>query len=132
MNEFDQFVRHKLKARYYIRYADDFVIFSDDKTFLEKLIPRITFFLSDRLHLELHPNKVFIKTVASGVDFLGWMHFPDRRVVRTSTKRRMFRRLQGNPPEETVVSYLGLLSHGNTFALQKRIKASYSNTDAHT
>ena len=114
MNEFDQFVKHKLKARYYIRYADDFVIFSEDRQWLEMLIPQITVFLEDRLALNLHPQKVSIQTLASGVDFLGWVHFFDHRVLRTTTRRRMMRRLAVHPTRETVSSYLGLLRHGNT------------------
>ena len=124
MNEFDQFVKHKLKVKYYIRYADDFVIFSDDKVFLENLITNITSFLGDRLHLELHPDKVSIKTISSGVDFLGWVNFPNHRVLRTSTKRRMFRNMQAKGGKtETVQSYLGLLKYGNTRKLQSEVAA---------
>ena len=123
MNEFDQFVKHKLKANYYIRYADDFVIFSEDKLQLEKLTPPIRGFLRNELKLELHPDKLFIKTLASGVDFLGWISFPDHRVLRTSTKKRMLKRLSENLVPETLNSYLGLLKHGNTHKIQKKIKA---------
>ncbi|MBI4158409.1 MAG: group II intron reverse transcriptase domain-containing protein [Candidatus Yanofskybacteria bacterium] len=41
MNEFDQFVKHKLKAKYYIRYADDFVVLSQDKAWLEEMLPKM-------------------------------------------------------------------------------------------
>ncbi|KKW35165.1 MAG: Reverse transcriptase (RNA-dependent DNA polymerase) [Candidatus Adlerbacteria bacterium GW2011_GWA1_54_10] len=70
MNEFDQFVKHTLKTKHYIRYADDFVLFSHNKTESEKRLRYIVVFLRDELKLELHPNKVSITTVASGVDFL--------------------------------------------------------------
>jgi retron-type reverse transcriptase len=40
MNEFDQFMKHQTKTKYYIRYADDFVIFSDNKEQLKKLFCR--------------------------------------------------------------------------------------------
>lgn len=114
MNEFDQFVKHKLKAKYYIRYADDFVVLSDDKEWFEKTLSQMSVFLQNELKLSLHPNKVFIKTLASGVDFLGWVHFPNHRIVRTATKRRMWKRIkQKEGKEETVQSYLGFLSHGN-------------------
>lgn len=67
-------------------------------------------------------DKVFIKTLASGVDFLGWIHFRDHRVLRTSTKRRMMRRIRDAAgKEETIQSYLGLLRHGNTRGLRERI-----------
>lgn len=69
MNTFDQFVKHRLKQKYYIRYADDFIFLSDSKNELEELLPWVRKFLWEQLRLELHPDKVFIKTVASGVDF---------------------------------------------------------------
>ena len=102
LNEFDQFLKHKLKAKYYIRYADDFVIMSEDKEWLENLVTQIQNFLSEELKLELHPNKVFIQTLASGVDFLGWINFLDHRILRTTTKRRMMRRIIENPKLETI------------------------------
>lgn len=123
MNEFDQYVKHKLKVKYYIRYADDFVFLSEDRTYVESRLLEVQKFLRDELKLELHPGKVFIKTVSSGADFLGWAHFPDHRVLRTATKRRMLKRLSKNPGDETVQSYLGLLRHGNTHKLKKRISS---------
>ena len=123
MNEFDQYVKHMLKATYYIRYADDFVILSHDKKELETILPKIDFFLREHLKLTLHPDKVFIATIASGVDFLGWVHFADHRVLRTSTKKRMLRNLVGAEEDDARVrSYLGLFTHGNTQRLRQRIK----------
>ena len=121
MNKFDQFVKHKLKVKYYIRYADDFVILSDNKKELEDLISPISEFLFEKLKLQLHPNKVSIKTLNSGVDFLGWINFPEHRILRTATKRRMFRRIKESPTSETLNSYLGLLGHGDIYKLRKKI-----------
>lgn len=122
MNEFDQFVKHRIKVKYYIRYADDFVFLSDDKEWLDFILPKISAFLQDKLKLSLHPDKVYIQTMVSGVDFLGWVHFPDHRVIRTATKRRMYRRIiETQGKRETVASYRGLLSHGNTYMLTKEI-----------
>lgn len=122
MNEFDQFVKHTLKVKYYIRYADDFVILQNTIVDLENILPKIREFLKIELALDLHPNKVFIKTFASGVDFLGWVHFPSHRVLRTSTKRKMLRNLINNPKPEAPQSYLGMLKHGSTLKLRKRLK----------
>ena len=121
LNELDQSIKCQLKERYYIRYADDFVLFSVDQEHLKRLISMIQEFLKERLHLTLHPKKIFLKTLASGVDFLGWVHFPDHRVLRTSTKHRMIRRVAEHPTEGTLDSYHGLLSHGNAFGLQQDI-----------
>ena len=125
MNEFDQYVKHQLKAKYYVRYADDFVVLSNDKQHPEQTLRYIEVFLRDRLKLQLHPDKVSIKTFASGVDFLGWVHFPDHSVLRTASKRRMFRRLweqKGQEGGEAMrQSYLGMLKHGNTEKLRQKI-----------
>ena len=122
MNAFDQFVKRQLKVRFYIRYCDDFVVLHANKSYLENLIPKMSKFLSDELKLSLHPDKVFIKRLSQGIDFLGWVHFCHYRVLRTATKRRMLRKLKENQSKETLASYLGMLKHGNTHKLIKRIK----------
>src|SRR3989339_41725 len=121
LNELDQFVKHKLKVKYYIRYADDFVIMSEDKKRLKDLIPTVIDFLQDKLKMELHPDKIFIKTLSSGVDFLGWVNFNGHRVLRTKTKWRMFKRMKNNSDRETMSSYLGLLKHGNTHRVVEKL-----------
>ncbi len=126
MNEFDQFVKHRLKAKYYIRYADDFVLLSENKNWLEEHVPKMAEFLRCRLKLSLHPDKLFIKTFASGVDFLGWVHFPTHRVTRAVAARRMLKRIEDNPTNDTLQSYLGMLSHGDGYRLSQKLLTSYS------
>ncbi|MBI2087014.1 MAG: group II intron reverse transcriptase domain-containing protein [Candidatus Zambryskibacteria bacterium] len=121
MNEFDQFAKHNLKIKYYIRYADDFVFFTSDRQYLTLLLTALEKFLANKLKLSFHPDKVFIKTLSSGVDFLGWVYFPGHRVLRTSTKRRMFKRLSEKFSSESLVSYLGMLKHGNTYKIRKSV-----------
>ncbi len=122
LNEFDQFMKHQVKAKYYIRYADDFVIFSQDKEALKKILTLVDAFLQLNLRLKLHPDKVSIKTLSSGVDFLGWVHFSRHQVLRTVTKKRMLRRLvETKGKKEVLASYVGLLSHGNGYSLMSEI-----------
>ena len=125
-------MKHKLKtclggqAPYYIRYADDFVILSQDKEILIELLRYIEVFLMERLHLQVHPDKVSIQTFTSGVGFLGWVHFPDYRILRTTTKKRMFRNIKiTNDKEEVVQSYLGLLSYGNSKKLERVMQENF-------
>ncbi len=123
MNEFDQFMKHQLRAKYYIRYSDDFVILSDDRAWLCDIIPPVKGFLLQRLKLQLHPNKISIGTISAGVDYLGWVSFPDHRVLRPATKRRMLRGIrQKSGKPETVQSYIGLMSHGNTQILKDKVE----------
>lgn len=134
MNKFDQFAKHKLKAKHYIRYADDFVFLSQNKNQLENQIPIIEKFLQEELNLEMHPNKVFLKTLATGVDFLGMITFPNYRILRTKTKRRIIkklkdkkRNLQSNLISEesfnhSVQSYLGILKHCEGHKIERKIE----------
>jgi hypothetical protein len=124
-------------GNFYIRYADDFVIFSENKKWLQDIIPVIANFLSVELRLELHPDKLFIKTIASGVDFLGMINFPDHRILRTKTKRRMLKRISAGREKlkndliseeyfkSSFNSYLCLLSHGNSCKVRKKLLNIY-------
>lgn len=120
MNEFDQFAKHRIKATHYIRYADDFVFLSEDRKHLENVLPKVHEFLDERLALRLHPDKVYIQTFASGVDFLGWVHFPTHRVFRASSRKRMVRNLGQERSEARIQSYKGILGHGNGHKLSTR------------
>ena len=120
MNEFDQFIKRELKIQHYIRYVDDFVIVSDSKQYLENILPKLEKFLMQNLKLQLHPGKVFIKTIYSGVDFLGWVEFGGYRVLRNSTKHRMFRKLKESKNfEQSKTSYAGMLGWGNGYKISK-------------
>ena len=128
MNEFDQWMKRELKVKYYIRYADDFVVLADHRKFLIKTLPPMRQLLSEKLALALHPHKVSITTAASGVDFLGWVHFPHHRTFRTVTKRRLLKRmLLPDVTHATVQSYLGLLAHGDTHKLTQNIQLNLAN-----
>ena len=117
LNELDHFIKHALKVNYYIRYADDFVILSSDKQELEGLIPMIADFLQEGLKLTLHPGKVFIKRISSGVDFLGWVQFEDHRVLRNTTKKRMMEKLN----MKNASSYVGLIKHGDSYKIKEKL-----------
>jgi RNA-directed DNA polymerase len=94
MNEFDQFVKQELKIKHYARYTDDFVLLSHDRDELVSLLPKIEQFLSEHLRLSLHPNKVTLRTLHQGVDFLGIVIRPHYRVLRTKTRRRISKNME--------------------------------------
>lgn len=125
MNELDQFVKQRLHAKHYVRYADDFVLLSNDRAQLAEYLQKIDVFLKEKLLLQLHPKKIELRTLSSGVDFLGWVHFPDHRILRTVTKQRMFRRLTEKPTEPVFSSYSGLLQHGNARLLSNQLANGY-------
>lgn len=137
MNELDQFMKGKLRVEYYARYTDDFVILSRDKRYLEELIPKISQFLEQKLELKLHPEKVYIRKLHEGIDFLGYLIFLDHRLVRAKTKRRIFTKLRRRIREykrgdigrvaldQSLNSYLGVLSHANAFKLCEKLKNQF-------
>jgi RNA-directed DNA polymerase len=134
MNEFDQFMKHTLHVRHYIRYTDDFVIVDSNKDKLESLIPVMRQFLGDALCLTLHPRKIILRKFTQGIDFLGYVILPHHRALRTRTKQRMFRKLKlrvvsfktgagsESSVESSLQSYLGVLSHANANRLTEHLK----------
>lgn len=82
LNELDQFVKHKLKAKYYIRYVDDFVLLHSSKEQLKEWKKEIETFLEEKLKLELHPDKSKIINLSKGVDFVGFRNFYHYKLLR--------------------------------------------------
>ena len=82
-------------------------------------------FLKETLKLILHPNKIFLKTFPSGIDFLGWVNFSSHRVLRKSTEKRATLRARENSTPGTLQSYLALLKHCNTHKIQERLRMEY-------
>lgn len=122
LNEFDQFIKHTIKAKYYIRYCDDFVIVSYDREYLESLISQISYFFQENLKLSLHTRKVEIRKFPQGIDFLGYVVLPHYKVLRTSTKQRILRKMKGEISENSKQSYLGILSHCKGYKIAQKIK----------
>lgn len=126
MNELDQFIKDQLKVKYYLRYADDFVILSRNKMLLESCVIPIEEFLKANLNLELHPSKIIFRKLSWGIDFLGYITLPYYRLPRTNTKKRVFKKLKQkiDSPNfsQSTLSYLGYLSHANSYALIQDLK----------
>jgi retron-type reverse transcriptase len=134
LNELDQFVKHTLKVKFYLRYADDFAFISYDREYLLGLIDPLQKFLKGSLDLDLHPKKIILRKFSSGVDFLGYIIFPKYILPRTKTKRRLVRKIHekvkqfkaGEISEEslnqTIQSYYGFLIHANTYEFKQKLQ----------
>lgn len=143
LNELDQFIKRRLEIKYYLRYCDDFVILSRRKDSLLNLIETIEEFLKLKLKLALHPDKISISKLNQGIDFLGYLALPHYRLVRTKTKKRIFRKFNrrcqdfqdGNISrqslEQSRQSYLGILKHAKAYNLsQKLMKFNFDKKDS--
>lgn len=137
MNEFDQFIKHKLRIKYYCRYTDDFVIVSDDWDYLTNLLPTIRTFLENQLRINLHPNKISTRKIHQGIDFLGYLVLPHYQLLRTKTKKRIFKKLEAKVCDhkagkvdiftlnQSLNSFLGVLSHANSHRLGQKLKNQF-------
>ena len=132
LNELDHFAKETLHIRWYARYMDDFLVIHPDKDYLKQTKEDIRFFLEQQLGLHLHPKKVIIQNVKSGVPFVGYLIFYDHVLVRGKTLLRMrqklkFKRMKAvkNGEEHklkaTYSSIRGHLKHANAYGLAKNL-----------
>ena len=129
LNELDYFVKHKLRARYYIRYVDDFVILHKSKKQLEIWKEQIDKFLLQKLKLELHPDKSKVVSLSRGVDFVGFRNFYYHTLLRKRNLRKIIYKIkkykEGEISKEKVLeSFQGWNAYAkwaNTLKLRRRV-----------
>lgn len=134
LNPFDHWVQETLRARHYLRYMDDFVIFSDDKGWLAEAREQCREFLAT-LRLRLHPDKSVISRVEDGTRFLGFRMFPEHRRLPRANVVRMRRRLREMQAGYAagklswadvygrIMSWIGHAQHADTYRLRERMFA---------
>ena len=140
MNGFDQWVKRTLKVRHYGRYVDDSYFLSDDRRWLESLVPKIGSYLESQYALRLNLQKTKLTEVRQGITFLGIHLKPYRRYVRQRTLRRLRchaddmkkvpkARLCDPAVRQRLLSQansmLGILGHTASYKLRRRLFGSY-------
>jgi RNA-directed DNA polymerase len=108
----DQFVKHQIGARHYIRYVDDFVLLHESPQWLNAAHDEIESFLPECLHAGLNPSKTILQPIDRGIDFVGQVIKPWRRITRRRTFNdalRRVREIESSKLFETANSYFGLL-----------------------
>jgi len=133
LNPLDKYLKHQLKVHYYLRYVDDFIILHPSKKYLHQLRQDIEHFLRYQLNSELHPKKQSIFPVSKGIDFLGYVVFPNHCFLRKSNKEA-FKKHLGNMRkaylkknlkkefiQASITSWLAHAEHAKTYRLRKRI-----------
>jgi hypothetical protein len=94
LDRLDQFVKHELKVRYYVRYVDDLVILDETGQRFGEWEERVAGFLAQNLRLELNPKRARSGRVADGIDFLGYIVRPHYCLVRRRTVNNLKARLR--------------------------------------
>lgn len=135
LNSFDHFVKEQLKISKYVRYVDDFALFSDERELLAEARLAIEEYLT-KLRLKIHPIKSQLFETKIGASFLGFRIFPDTIRVRNSNlhqARRRLKRLQSEYAQgrielekvnQSIQSWFAHLQHGDTWQLRQQIFTS--------
>ena len=136
LNELDRFVKHELRAKYYIRYMDDFVIVHHDKNQLHKWRQDIEQFLHRSLRLQTNSKtQVFPIARKSGrsLDFLGYRIYSTHKLLRKSSVKRIKTKLKKHRKQyalgeiklidinQNIQSWLGHASHADTYNLKRAL-----------
>ena len=130
LDPLDQFVKHHLKAKYYLRYADDFMVLADRPDELMGFFVEINRFVKDRLKLKIHPDKVSLRKLSWGIDFVGYVALPHYNLPRHKTVKRIIHRVADASEDElakSLPSYLGYLEHASSFKLINKLKQVVPN-----
>ena len=139
MNEVDQFAKHTLHIHFYTRYMDDIIILASSKEQLQEWMAAIEQFMFDKLKLKCN-SKTQIIPMSHGIPFVGKRIWSDKILVRKSTARHMKRALRHiamlyhdgeitlDRAMQTVISYMGLLSHCSGEGLKEWIEQNIAFT----
>lgn len=131
LNELDQRIKHVYKVKDYLRYCDDFLLFSNDKTELKNILIDMEKYINDELKLKLSKKDIF--PVSRGIDFLGYRHFKKYILLRKSTAKRVKKRLKRLPYlykkesitkekyRSSLASTLGWLKWANSYNLRQKL-----------
>lgn len=136
LDPFDHFVKETLKQRHYIRYMDDFVVFTDDRESIPGLLAQMKVYLNDKLGLKVKENGVVINTPMHGLGFLGVRIFPSTVRIHRKNLTRCLRKIKlrereyskGQIDEERLVRSVGSIvahmSQFNTLTLRQKVMGS--------
>ena len=140
LNELDQFVKHKLRAKYYIRYVDDFVILHQSRKVLEEYKEQTDVFLREKLDLKLHPDKSQVLKLEKGVGFLGFRVFYHHKLLVKKNMRKFEKRMEQMKYEykdekldrekviEKFEGWLAYATHANTYKYRKRMTSKFNSS----
>jgi hypothetical protein len=133
LTSLDHFIKGKLQVPGYVRYMDDFLLFSDSKNFLRGAHQTINEFVQRNLKLTLKSEATVHAPVSEGIPFLGLRLWPQIVRLDGSGKRRLIRALrlgtEGlvsgrlNEPDlaASLRSRLGHAEHADTLGLRRSL-----------
>jgi RNA-directed DNA polymerase len=126
LDALDQFCKHQIGARHYVRYVDDFILLHPSPQWLHQALARIDAWLPQHLGAHLNPTKTILQPVERGIDFVGHVIKPWRRTTRRRTLATAVSRLRAMPADDVYAagnSYLGLLRQASHSHVDRTVLA---------
>ena len=132
LNELDQYVKHKLKGKYYFRYMDDAILIRKTKEETKQDLESIRSFLKDNLKLELNKKTQIFKN-KQGVNFCGYKINEYRLKIRDKGKRKLKRKVKkleekvkkgiinSKEAKRYLAGHLGYMKIANVNSLKKKL-----------
>ena len=130
-NEADQYIKHKLKVKYYFRYMDDSVILMNKKEDIKLVKENIEQFINDKLKLKFNSKTNIFKN-NQGVNFCGYkineyrMKLRDKgkRKIKNNIKKLKWKIKNGEITSKEAKKYLcghfGYIKYANTYNFIKK------------
>ncbi|MFA9275044.1 MAG: RNA-directed DNA polymerase [Candidatus Aquirickettsiella gammari] len=117
LDALDQYAKHQIKAKHYIRYVDDFLILHESADWLNDAHAKIKEWLPANLNARLNDSKTILQPVSRGIDFVGqvikpWHNTTRKRTVNVAIER--CKSINKNDFYTTANSYFGLLGQANS------------------
>ncbi len=140
LNPLDHLVSDQLACPAYLRYVDDFLLFSDDKAQLHTWKKAIITHLGAKLRLVLHEPEAAVIPCETGIPFLGFRVYPDHRRLRRRNGVAFARRLRdmadgfaageliGEQITPRVQGWVAHVAHANTWGLRRSLLAAVTFT----
>ncbi|MCB0037936.1 MAG: hypothetical protein KDE51_28075 [Anaerolineales bacterium] len=133
LNSFDWFVTRELGCATYLRYVDDFALFSNSKQQLLSWKQAIVERLSHHYRLTIHVQQSDVNCVQDGIPWLGFIIFPAHRRLKRHNIVQFQQRLEHNlnaymigqctfaELDASVQGWINHVRYGDTWGLRNHI-----------
>lgn len=137
LHPFDQFVKRELRCSAYLRYVDDFALFSNDKKALWAWKQQIQERLA-RFRLRIHEHSAQVTPTHCGSPWLGFVIYPSHKKLKSRKAVHASRRLhhyynQWQADEisfatfdASVQGWINHVRHGDTWGLRDHILSQFN------
>lgn len=93
LNILDHWIKSTLRIKWYVRYADDLLIFINGRKAARFMETKIITYIENKLQLKTHKKKTLIQKINKEITFLGFRIFSHCFLVLSKTRKRLIKKL---------------------------------------